>query len=129
MRGFKRYVLRAATTFFIVGIAGIGGAAAAGALAVGACGAYGQAFGYSTIDAAQNSALKQCKHPGCRIVATLRKSCAALAVDVTNPCGPHGSGHASKLGAAQNHALRQCYQGGGKDCMIRTFVCDGKEQG
>jgi len=101
---------------------------ATGALAVGACGAYGQAFGCRTIDAAQDNALERCKEPGCRIIAVLRKSCAALAVDVANPCGACGYGQASRLGAAQNNALRQCYRGGGKDCAIRTFVCDGRDK-
>lgn len=128
MRGFKHCIVGAAA-IATVGVTGMGAATAAGALAAGTCGAYGQAFGYRTIDAAQNSALKQCNHPGCRIVATLRRSCAALAVDVANPCGPQGSGQASRLGAAQNNALRQCYQGGGKDCVIRTFVCDGEDKG
>jgi len=128
MRGFRRCILRA-VTISVVGMAGISAAAAAGALAVGTCGAYGQAFGYRNIDAAQNNALEQCKDPGCRIVATLRKSCAALAVDAANPCGAHGAGQATRLGTAQNNALQQCYRGGGKDCVIRTFVCDGKGRG
>jgi hypothetical protein len=128
MRGLQRCVLRA-VIISIVGIAGIGAASAAGALAVGACGAYGQSFGYRDVNAAQNNALQQCKDPGCRIVATLRRSCAALAVDVKNPCAAHGSGYASQLGAAQNNALQQCYRGGGRECVIRTFVCDGKDKG
>jgi len=128
MRGLKRCALRAVVVS-AVGLAGSGGAFAAGALAVGACGAYGQAFGYRDIDQAQSSALQQCRDPGCRIVATLRKSCAALAIDVQNPCGAHGSAQASRLGTAQNNALRQCYRGGGKDCVIRAFVCDGKDKG
>jgi len=128
MRGFKRCVLRAAIVS-VVGLAGISAAAAAGALAVGQCGAYGQAFGFRTVDAAQDSALGQCKGSGCRIVATLRRSCAALAVDISNPCKAQGSGRDARLGVAQNMALRQCYQGGGKECVIRTFVCDGKNKG
>ena len=99
---------------------------AAGALAVGGCGAYGQAFGFKTVQAARRSALQKCPNGGCRIVATLSKSCAALAVDVENPCAAHGAGTAVGLGAAQNDALRLCYGDGGKDCVIRTFVCDGK---
>lgn len=125
---FKRSIFRAAT-IAVVSITGMGAATAAGALAVGACGAYGQSFGYRTLATAQDSALQQCKDPGCRIVATLHKSCAALAVDVAHPCRAHGAGQASRLGAAQNDALRQCYRGGGKDCVIRTFVCDGRSKG
>ena len=128
MRSFKRSILRAAIVSVAM-LAGAGAATAAGALAVGACGAYGQAFGYRTLDGAQNSALQKCKATGCRVVATLQRSCAALAVDPGNPCGAHGAGQASRLGVAQNDALRQCYRGGGKDCVIRTFVCDGRDKG
>ena len=128
MRGFRHIVVRA-VIMSVIGLAGMGTASAAGALAVGACGAYGQAYGFRTVDGAQNSALAQCKAPGCRIVATLRKTCAALAVDVANPCTAYGAGRAARLGAAQNSALQQCYRGGGKDCIIRTFVCDGKSKG
>lgn len=113
----------------LVGLAGIEAATAAGALASGACGAYGQAYGYRDVNAAQNDALQQCKGPGCRVVATLNRSCAALAIDMRNPCGAHGSAQATQLGAAQNSALRLCYDGGGKECVIRAFVCDGKGKG
>jgi hypothetical protein len=128
MRQFRLAATRAAI-IGVVSLAGLGSAAAAGALAAGACGAYGQAFGYRDIGAAQNNALEHCKGPGCRIVATLHRNCAALAVDMRNPCGAHGTAQATMLGAAQNDALRKCYQGGGKDCVIRTFVCDGKGRG
>ena len=33
---------------------------------------------------------------------------------------------ASKLGVAQNTALKYCYNYGGKDCMIRAWICDAK---
>lgn len=128
MRQFRLAAIRVAIVG-LVSLAGVGAASAAGALATGACGAYGQAFGYRDIDAAQNSALQQCKEPGCRVVATLRRSCAALAVDVHNPCGAHAAAYAPRLGVAQNDALRRCYQSGGKECVIRTFVCDGKGRG
>ena len=35
-------------------------------------------------------------------------------------------GGANRLGPAQNTALKQCYSNGGKDCVIRAFVCDAK---
>ena len=46
----------------------------------------------------------------------------ALAV---GDCGAYGFA-AARLGPAQNVALRQCHQNGGKDCMIRAFVCDAE---
>jgi hypothetical protein len=39
-----------------------------------------------------------------------------------NACGSFGA--AARLRPAQNTALRQCYGNGGKDCVIRAFVCD-----
>lgn len=100
-------------------------AAAAGALAVGSCGAYGEAFDFRTVALARQSALSKCKS-GCRVVATVTRGCAALAVDYANACGGTGWGKASRLGAAQNEALRGCYRDGAKDCVIRTFFCDAK---
>jgi len=48
---------------------------------------------------------------------TVRRGCAALAVDYINGCGAHGWGKAAKLSRAQNAALRRCYRDGGKDCV------------
>ncbi|HEX5507223.1 MAG TPA: DUF4189 domain-containing protein [Pseudolabrys sp.] len=101
-------------------------ARAAGALAVGKCGAYGQAYDFSNPKAASRSALGKCEGKSCRIVITTRHACAALAVDGTHPCGGHGWGKGSRLGVAENAALRSCYKDGGHNCMIRTFFCDAK---
>ena len=54
------------------------------------------------------------------------KGCVAFAVDGRKPCGPHGFANASKLGEAQNTALKFCYQHGGRDCVIRAWICDAK---
>jgi Domain of unknown function (DUF4189) len=101
-------------------------ARAAGALAIGACGAFGEAFDFHTPAQARKSALEKCSGRACRVVAVVRRGCAALAVDFTNGCGAHGWGKAGKLGAAQNGALKSCYRDGGKECVIRTFFCDAK---
>jgi hypothetical protein len=101
-------------------------ARAAGALAVGKCGAYGQAFDYPDADAARKTAMAQCQGPDCQVVTEFTRSCAALAVDIADPCTANGWGRSARLGRAQNGALKACYQGGGKDCVIRTFMCDAK---
>jgi hypothetical protein len=75
---------------------------------------------------ARKSALAKCTGQACRVVASVKRGCAALAVDFTNGCGAHGWGKASELGHAQNAALRACYRAGGKECVIRTFFCDGR---
>ena len=107
-------------------IVGVGASHAAGALAVGHCGAYGFAYDFVRADTARSAALRKCSGKDCQVVAAMKRNCAALAVDMQNACGAFGFAAAARLGAAQNTALRQCYRYGGKDCVIRAFVCDGK---
>jgi Tfp pilus assembly protein PilV len=97
---------------------------AAGAIAVGKCGAYGQAFDYPREDAARIAALKQCK--GQCTAVTMKRACAALAVDMTNPCGAHGYAVKPKISSSLNAATRKCYESGGKECVIRAWACDAK---
>ncbi|MEJ2377806.1 MAG: DUF4189 domain-containing protein [Pseudolabrys sp.] len=99
---------------------------AAGALAIGDCGAFGEAFDFSRVMQARQHALAKCTGRACRVVTVVKGGCAALAVDVNNGCGAHGWGKAGKPGPAQNVALKSCYKDGGKECVIRTFSCDGK---
>ena len=99
---------------------------AAGALAVGVCGAYGFAIDYGGPDQAQTAALAKCSGKGCAVVASMKRNCAALAIDGHNACGPFGYAAKARLGEAQNTALQQCYSHGGKECVIRAFVCDAK---
>jgi hypothetical protein len=105
---------------------GLTTANAAGALAVGSCAAYGYAYDYPTSDAAQAAAIEKCGST-CKKVVTTDKGCVALAVDGHQPCGPNGFANASRLGAAQNTALKYCYKFGGKDCVIRAWICDGRK--
>lgn len=101
-------------------------ARAAGALAIGPCGAFGEAHDFRTVEEASTSALSKCKGDGCKVVATTRRGCAALAVDFPNPCGANGWAKGPRLGQTQNAALQACYKDGGTDCVIRTFFCDAK---
>lgn len=98
---------------------------AAGALAVGKCGAYGFSYDYALAADARKAAQQKCAGT-CKVVS-MQRACAAFAVDGRNLCGPHGYAVASRLGEAQNTALKQCYQYGGRDCMIRAFACDGRK--
>jgi hypothetical protein len=97
---------------------------AAGAFAVGKCGAYGQAYDYAGEDVARAAALKQCKGE-CTMV-TMKRACAALAVDMTNPCGAHGYAVKPRISSSLNTATRKCYESGGKECVIRAWACDAK---
>lgn len=107
-------------------LAAPGAAQAAGALAVGACRAYGYSYDFGDITAARRAALANCSGKNCKVVTTIRRNCAALANDASKACGVVGWAVRPRLGAAQNEALKLCYQRGGKDCVIRAFVCDGK---
>src|SRR6185369_3148291 len=106
--------------------AGAAAAQSAGALAVGDCGAYGFAYDYQAAEGARTAALGKCKGAGCKVVTAVLHGCAALAVDGRNFCGPNGYASAPRLALAQNNALQQCYRFGGKDCVIRAWLCDAK---
>jgi hypothetical protein len=97
---------------------------AAGAFAIGKCGAYGQAFDYTGEDAARVAALKQCK--GECTTITMKRACAALAIDMANPCGAHGYAVRPHISSSLNEATRECYKFGGKECVIRAWACDAK---
>lgn len=100
-------------------------AQAAGALAIGSCGAYGVSYDYDQLEAANAAALGQCSG-NCQLATAMHGNCAALSIDMRNACGAYGYAAAPRLGQAQNTALRYCYRNGGKDCVIRAWVCDAK---
>ena len=99
---------------------------AAGALATGPCGAFGYAFDDLSPEAAALRARAQCKGQQCKVVTSFRRACAAFAVDATNACGPHAWANAPTLGRAQNIASEACHRYGGRNCMVRAWVCDAK---
>jgi hypothetical protein len=99
-------------------------ASAAGAFAIGKCGAYGEAHDYAGEAGALAAARKQCK--GDCTMVTMRHACAALSIDLTNPCGAHGYAVAPQISSSLNTATRKCYEFGGKECVIRAWACDAK---
>jgi len=123
MTGLHRACVGAlAAAAFWIGAVAV--AQAAGALAIGDCGAYGFAYDYLREAAATKAALGKCAG-GCKLVRVSR-GCGAIAIDGKNACRAHGYAVARRLGQAQNMALRQCYEFGGKDCVIRAWACDAK---
>ncbi|WP_291861126.1 DUF4189 domain-containing protein [Bradyrhizobium sp.] len=97
---------------------------AVGAFAVGKCGAYGQAYDYPAEAAARAAALKQCK--GECTAVTMKRACAAFAVDMANPCGAHAYAVKPRISSSLNAATKKCYEFGGKECVIRAWACDAK---
>jgi len=121
----QRRALLVAALALILGVSGyIGKAWAAGAFAVGKCGAYGKAYDYPAEPAARAAALKQCK--GSCTTVTMKRACAAFAVDMTNPCGPHGYAVKARISSSLNAATKKCYEFGGKECVIRAWACDAR---
>src|SRR5271156_3941853 len=79
---------------------------AAGAFAIGKCGAYGQAFDYAGEAGARAAALKQCK--GECTAVTMKRACAALSIDLKNPCGAYGYAVKQHISSTLNAATRKC---------------------
>src|SRR5215468_11574642 len=125
MIGFVRAGACIAVAFCVILANGSSGEAA-GALAIGNCAAYGYAFDYAKLPAAQSEAIRKCTGAKCKLVANMKRSCAAFAIDGRRVCGAQGYAVAPKLGQAQNVALQSCYKFGGRDCVIRAWACDVK---
>ena len=120
----RRALIVLAFTLVLAGTRFVTQSWAAGAFAVGKCGAYGQAYDFAGEHAARSAALKQCK--GDCTAVTMKRACAALAIDMTNPCGPHGYAVKPHISGSLNAATRKCYEFGGRECVIRAWACDAK---
>jgi hypothetical protein len=125
MNGLQRNAALAAVSACFL-IATIAAAGAAGALAVGACGAYGYGFDFRKVADARIAAMKRCVGRDCKIVGVMHRGCAAMSIDVKNPCGPYGWAINSHLGKAENASMARCYQFGGHTCVVRAWACDEK---
>jgi Domain of unknown function (DUF4189) len=120
----RRAMMVFALTLALAGTRFVTESWAAGAFAIGKCGAYGQAFDYAGEAGARAAALKQCR--GECTTVTMKRACAALSIDMTNPCGAHGYAVESKISNTLNTATRKCYEFGGKECVIRAWACDAR---
>jgi hypothetical protein len=120
----RRAIFALAVGFMLAGPQFAGPAQAAGAFAIGKCGAYGQAIDYPAELSALAAARKQCK--GQCTTVTMKRTCAAFAVDMSNPCGAHGYAVKPQIATSLNAATKKCYDFGGKECVIRAWACDAK---
>ena len=120
----RRAIFAVALIFASTGPQSVSPAQAAGAFAIGKCGAYGQAIDYPAELSALSAARKQCK--GQCTTVTMKRACAAFAVDLSNPCGAHGYAVKPQISTSLNAATKKCYDFGGKECVIRAWACDAK---
>ena len=80
-----------------------------------ASGSVGWATGHRTSREAKVEALRQCAHPRCEVVATVRGGCAALA--------KRAKAHAVQKGATQAEAEAKALRRCGEGCEIGAWVC------
>lgn len=93
----------------------------AGALAVGD-GHYGYARNMDSRSEAEQRALRECGHRGCRVVMTFHNTCAAYA-SARNGAG--GWAWNDDIDEAGSSALGECRAHGGRGCEINMAKCDG----
>jgi hypothetical protein len=99
---------------------------ARGALAVGNCGAWGGSWNYDSDDEARDRALDECKGRNCKVVTSFNGLCAAFAIDRNRSCGAWGWATRESQRQAENVAIRECENAGGRNCQIRAKFCDGQ---
>ena len=101
-------------------------ARAAGALAIGACGAFGQAYDFHSVDGSAQERAGQMQGRqlprGGGGQARLRRLGGRFHQWLRRPW--LGQGGQARPRAERGAA--SCYSDGGKECVIRTFFCDAK---
>jgi hypothetical protein len=94
----------------------------ASAIFLGAIGP--SAFDHAHADSAERAARAKCVGT-CKTVP-MHRACGAVSIDMADPCGAFGYAVQPRISAALNAAARQCYDNGGKECVIRAWACDAK---
>lgn len=96
-----------------------------GALAVerGRGDGFGISHSYRTRDAARTRALRECGGRRCEIVLEFDR-CAAYADDQSRVSDIAGRGEHRSSRQAQEKALRECSERGGRRCTVRISACN-----
>jgi len=87
----------------------------------------GRASAYAgTTDGARNSreALSDCNSRSCRIVATGKKTCAAVSETITTGGSIWAVGYGTTTSVASQNAYHNCRNKGGVNCKTAASVCD-----
>lgn len=122
-----RSVLLGARIAVLAGVlmASVSMAQARGALVIGNCGAWGGSWNYDDDSEARDRALSECKGRNCKVVTSFSGLCAAFAIDRARTCGAWGWATRERQSTAEEVAIRECENAGGRDCQIRAKFCDG----
>lgn len=105
----------------LLGIAYVTPVRAGGALAHGDDGRVGISYDFDHERAAEDRALAECGGR-CRVVATFRNSCAAIAV---GRGGGFGWASRERMAWADHAAIENCAAEGNRGCTIEAHGCDG----
>lgn len=99
-------------------IASVATVQARGALAIGDCGVSGGSWNYNRDRDARDAVLDKCKGRNCKVVTSFTGLCAAVAIDQSRSCGTWGWATRESRRRAEDTAIRQCENAGGRDCEI-----------
>ena len=83
---------------------------------------YGWAIEYATVREAEQRAISECGTK-CRVVMTFRNQCASYAADQGRVSTIYGRAKDRTSATAQNGALNECGNRGGKSCIVRVWDC------
>jgi hypothetical protein len=86
-------------------------------------GRYGFSYNYDADWQARNRALTECGWGGCKVYASFRNACGALATD--NNQRIYGWGTSYSKSEAMNRALYECRIRGG-NCSIKVWSCTSR---
>jgi hypothetical protein len=92
----------------------------------------GHGKNWDTKAGAESGAVRSCEkggHPGCRVIASYRNRCLAVAWSKSGNMTPNGSwfvATAQVNAAAKSDAMKACAAAGFEDCFLRSFSCSGQ---
>jgi Domain of unknown function (DUF4189) len=75
------------------------------------------------LEVARKQALSNCGS-GCRVVASGKKTCAAVVESISTGTSAWAVGFASTTGGAANQGWHGCRQKGGVNCKTAAAICD-----
>lgn len=87
--------------------------------------AYGASYNFDTPGRAERAALRECGH-GCTVVVRYENGCAAYAADQTHGSTIYGWAPGNSEHNAKRKAMRNCYNYGGQNCIVRVWGCEGQ---
>jgi hypothetical protein len=75
------------------------------------------------LEVSKKQALSNCG-PGCRIVASGKKTCAAVVEAITGGGSGWAVGYGTTTGVAANQGWHECRRKGGVNCKTAAAICD-----